>query len=73
VQHKLKDRIAQLAAHEDPDCKPGTEEYLASYQGNCSNVLKGLTEEEAAECKKLAEEWNSTGPDGVTKARCVEM
>jgi hypothetical protein len=68
VRLTMKDHINELIAARHDGAQPGSEDYIKSYQGICSEVVKHLTAEQKAECERLVEEWNTTGPDPVTQA-----
>jgi hypothetical protein len=68
VQHTMKTQIDALIADNHDDAQPGSDTYIGTYQKTCTDVVKGLTAAQLAECERLVEEWNSTGPDAATQA-----
>jgi hypothetical protein len=64
----MKDHINELIAANNEGAQPGSQDYISSYQGICSEVVKDLTPEQLADCGRLVEEWNATGPDPTTQA-----
>ena len=65
----MKKQIDALVAANNDDAQAGSETYISTYQKTCSAVVKGLTAAQLAECERLVQEWNSTGPDALTKAQ----
>jgi hypothetical protein len=68
VQQTMKDRIAERISQTVPDAKKGDDDYISSYQKACTHVIAALSPAEVAECERLADQWNATGPDPLTKA-----
>jgi hypothetical protein len=64
----MKDRIAEHISSKLPYAEIGDKDYISSYQEACSKVIAALTPAELAECERMGDQWNATGPDPLTKA-----
>src|SRR3981189_3981435 len=51
------------------DAKPGSPGWLKYYPATHIAVFEGLDEDQLEECKQLAKEWNSTGPNPQKQAK----
>jgi hypothetical protein len=64
----MKEQINQCIRQLAKDAVPGSKQYISAYQLACTQVVDGLTPAQRADCERLSEQWNATGPDATTRA-----
>ena len=60
----IKEHMARMA----PGVTQEDKTWTSTYHAACTEVIDGLTAEETRECERMANDWNATGPDDLTKA-----
>ncbi|KIK91448.1 hypothetical protein PAXRUDRAFT_13783 [Paxillus rubicundulus Ve08.2h10] len=61
IKLQKRDDISKVI-EEEHGAKPGDQEMITKYQWAVNKVIRGLTQEEIKETKRLAEEWRKTKP-----------
>ena len=70
VGHVKKGELEEICKNET-QCNPGTQGYMAGYQGALGRVVERLGEEEVEEYLALAKEWNERSAPPEVQRRFV--